>query len=520
MRSLRFLFILLVLSQLALACIPQTRADSSVVSIPDKLGVSTTVDTASGQISVSKWANEVNLGLTLEGKPTSNIQAIDKTTLQYAGFKQEVVTTADGIELNIVLSARPASNTWIWDINTKGLNFYYQPPLDSELDSNPFWVTVNATHAFDKDGNLVAYRPLNVVGSYAVYGDNKDNEYGTGKVAQIYRPLVTDAKGSTTWGTLNVSGSTLSISVDNKWLDSATYPVTIDPNIGYTTAGVTVGSIANAFSGSLWNMTESGFVTSMTAYVQRNNVGTASMKMGIYRHSDLAFMGGTVETTVTYTQGWVTASINGSPTYLSKGTGYILFGWAQDTGSDVTIWYDSGGTTNQGHYEPYTYQSNFPNPLPSVYHDDKSRYSVYATYSKAYFITPTVGNHGSISPSVLTAVVSGGSQAFTISPQNGYAVQDLIINGVPVTSSNSYTFNNVGSNQTILVDFNIPIQFNGIYAAMSLAAVGSLCLGVVVVLSVTQGNIDPKMVTFLIAFTLIIIFGTYIIGNLEKIVGG
>ena len=46
-----------------------------------------------------------------------------------------------------------------------------------------------------------------------------------------------------------------------------------------------------------------------------------------------------------------------------------------------------------------------------------------------YTITPTAGANGNISPSTAQTVASGGSATFTISPNSGYVVGDVQVNG-------------------------------------------------------------------------------------------
>ncbi len=69
-----------------------------------------------------------------------------------------------------------------------------------------------------------------------------------------------------------------------------------------------------------------------------------------------------------------------------------------------------------------------------------------------YTITVSANTGGSISPT--SAIVdSGGSQTFTITPDSGYVVYKLIIDGTSVNSATSYTFENVGANHSISVQF-------------------------------------------------------------------
>lgn len=70
-----------------------------------------------------------------------------------------------------------------------------------------------------------------------------------------------------------------------------------------------------------------------------------------------------------------------------------------------------------------------------------------------YSITATAGSNGSISPAGTTNVTYGGSQAYTMTPNSGYIVQDVLVDNVSVGAVTSYTFNNVDTNHTISVSF-------------------------------------------------------------------
>jgi hypothetical protein len=74
----------------------------------------------------------------------------------------------------------------------------------------------------------------------------------------------------------------------------------------------------------------------------------------------------------------------------------------------------------------------------------------------SYTITASAGAHGTISPSGAVSVNAGSNKTFTFNPNTDYDVNEVILNGLPIGTMNSYTFNNVRGNHTISVTFKKP----------------------------------------------------------------
>lgn len=72
---------------------------------------------------------------------------------------------------------------------------------------------------------------------------------------------------------------------------------------------------------------------------------------------------------------------------------------------------------------------------------------------RAHTITATVNEGGTITPSGTVAVEEGSGKTFTITPDTGYHIADVTVNGESVGVMDSYTFTNVQSSQTIEVTF-------------------------------------------------------------------
>ena len=66
-----------------------------------------------------------------------------------------------------------------------------------------------------------------------------------------------------------------------------------------------------------------------------------------------------------------------------------------------------------------------------------------------FTLTASAGTGGSITPNGDTLVDHGGSQSFSITPDSGYQIADLLVDGVSVGSLDSYEFTNVTAAHTI-----------------------------------------------------------------------
>jgi len=72
-------------------------------------------------------------------------------------------------------------------------------------------------------------------------------------------------------------------------------------------------------------------------------------------------------------------------------------------------------------------------------------------------ILATSGPHGKIAPLDTVYVDSAGTQTFTITPDTGYHIDSVIVDGILTDSTTSYTFSDVATDHTIRVVFGINI---------------------------------------------------------------
>ena len=89
-----------------------------------------------------------------------------------------------------------------------------------------------------------------------------------------------------------------------------------------------------------------------------------------------------------------------------------------------------------------------------------------------YAITPTADTNGTISPSGVTQVNSGGSQAFAMSCNSGYYLTAVTVDGGAAAVTTPYTFTNVTTNHAITFTCSVVVAGSGEEAAI-LAGISS-----------------------------------------------
>ena len=118
----------------------------------------------------------------------------------------------------------------------------------------------------------------------------------------------------------------------------------------------------------------------------------------------------------------------------SRRGSYRFLGWYLADGAEITT--DTVFSANTIVYAHWTYTGG----------GGSSGYSYYT-------IKATAGTGGSISPSGSISVREGRDQTFTITPDKGYAVANVKIDGKSIGAVKSYTFENVSRTHTIEVIF-------------------------------------------------------------------
>jgi len=96
---------------------------------------------------------------------------------------------------------------------------------------------------------------------------------------------------------------------------------------------------------------------------------------------------------------------------------------------------------------------------PNNESDYSSIYS-FVTLPATYTIIATAGDNGTITPSGNVSVNEGDDQSFLISPNNGFVIEDVLVDNVSQGEITLYNFENVTANHTIAVSFTVGIDDN------------------------------------------------------------
>jgi len=348
------------------------------------------------QVKLMKWTNECNF----------SVRAIDdeagKFTPRKVGKKIKLVKNkreyhfyedGENFEFEVILKEKPKTNVIKMSIQTKGLKFYYQPPLTEEITDEQKakgW-TATETDIKDDKGNVVCHRPENVVGSYAVYHESKSGDYHlmggknyrAGKAFHIYRPKIVDSVGDWVWGELNIDEKkgVLSVEIPQEFLDNAVYPIRHAAGLefGYHVIGGS-GSWTNldTMKGSLFTSpADADKAVSVSVYYYNLDLNK-HFKGILVTHSNLNIISNGIGNATDILTGdgddWRTSTFATSPT-ISANTEYVIMQVCDD---GVYLKYDSGDT-NQGHIDDSNSYSSPANPTDATH--DNNKYSIYCTYT-------------------------------------------------------------------------------------------------------------------------------------------
>jgi hypothetical protein len=269
------------------------------------------------------------------------------------------------------------------------------------------------------------------------------------------------------------SASTTTITINGDYIIAATFSTT-------TTTTTTTTYTITATAGANGSISPSGDTTINSGGSQTYTI-TANTG---YRIADVLVDGSSVGAVASYTFTSVTSGHTIAASFAINT--FTITATAAANGSTSP---SGTATINYGGNQAYTITASTGYHIVAVLVDGASVGAV-ATYTftsvttshtiavsfaiNTYTITPTVGDHGSISPFVAMTVNYGDSQTFTIAANTGYRIAEVVVDGASVGAVASYTFTKVTTVHTIDATFVIGWPF---YTVFGIGAVLVFLLG-------------------------------------------
>lgn len=370
-------------------------------STVDSAGEITEVaDKTTPRIELSKWSGQATLGITYQGMASTtagsrpfmskNVEWTDGVqTMQETPLDASTTMEDGGMEINIILASEPSSNVFPFKIDgTNDMDFFYQAPLWQDAGLKAPTADCTDTDCTTSDGT--SHRDPNVVGSYAVYSkDKKDHiegqvNHATGKLFHIFRPTVTDAKGNTTLADLAYADGVLNVTVPQSFLDSAVYPVKVDPTFGYTTMGASSENTEDFMKGNKYVISGGGNLTLLTRAEKIDSSNGHHEWLAVYDNSSPAnLVAYSVDSTTLYGDSvivWRSFPLNGSSqTSLQDNTTYRLV--SDQGGTTPAIAYDTGLAVTYKASSASTYPPTTSQTFSDTGYGANRTFSIYATYA-------------------------------------------------------------------------------------------------------------------------------------------
>lgn len=328
-----------------------------------EIGDSKQPDTFFPQVKLQRFDNEANVSFRyIDNTGGLVTETNGKVAQEIQGGSVEIYDKPDeqAYELELVLSKLPTTNSFSFSYRTKGVTaWHYQPELaDEEV----------------KEGYE---RPENVVGSYVLSGSK-------GKFFHLFRPHVVDATGAQIWGKLRLDQTSqeIAVVVDRKWLQNATYPVRIDPTIGYTSIGVSSATYSanQPFASKMVGVSGTFSLTDLYGY-RRANTGTANFKIALYDSDGTSGGPGSLLHTTAGQSCGTAAQWQSDSLALDVTSDFWLM---QISDSTCKFYYDSSasdGTRLSGVTAISGFYASPDDPFPVSYTIKTNLYSQYAEYS-------------------------------------------------------------------------------------------------------------------------------------------
>jgi hypothetical protein len=351
-----------------------------------------------GTISVTYGSSQAftitpNVGQNIVGVVVDGVNQGAISTYTFTNITTAHTIAASFILIQNTITASAGTGGTITPSGAVGV--YYGTNQSFAITNNTGYYIAGVTVDGSPVGSVTSYNFINVITSHTISATFNQN------------PVITASAGS--GGSISPTGS-----VSVTYGGSQTFIIT--PNTGYSVASVIVDGVSQ------------GAITSYTfSNVQTTHTISASFAINTYA---------------------ITASSGANGAVTPAGVTYINYGGSQtytitpNTGYSVASVLVDG--ISQGAITTYTFSTV------------QTTHTISASFAiNTYAITASSGANGAVTPAGVTYINYGGSQTYTITPNTGYYVSTLLVDGSSVTPATSYSFSNVQAPHTISASFAI-----------------------------------------------------------------
>ena len=358
-----------------------------------------------GTISVTYGSSQTftitpNLGQNIIGVVVDGVNQGVNSTYTFTNITTAHTIAASFVNIQNTITASAGTGGTITP--SGAVSVYYGTNQTFTITNNTGYYVSGVVVDGSPVGSVTTYTFTNVISSHTIAASFASN------------PVITASAGS--GGVISPSGS-----VSVNYGGSQTFIIT--PNTGYSVASVVVDGVSQ---GAITTYTFSNVQTTHTISATfATNTYTITVTQGSY---------GTIS------PGTTSVNYGGSQTFsITPNTGYSVASVVVD-GSSV------GALTS------YTF-SNV-----------QTTHTISATFAiNTYTIAASSGANGAVTPTGVTTVNYGGSQTYTITPNTGYSVANVLVDSVSQGAITSYIFTSVQASHTISATFvAVPPTVTGI----------------------------------------------------------
>lgn len=399
------------------------------------------------QLKASILDNDFNFSIRYDTKGKKGIPGVreaNKITYDLGNETVEIYELKHGFEFGIRIGQNPGYNDFDFTIRTKGLKFYFQKDID----------LMTPEERLRLPGDV--HQPLKVKNSYAIYADKLPNDrakmsqFKTGKVMHLYRPYAFDSNGRLEWCdlSLDLDNERLKVTVPKDFMDSASYPVFIDPDFGYTSVGgsdaaISASSKNTAHNNAAYHYTAGSdeqidnFSLHCRVTIDSGLVEVGAYDMGVTNDPNGATLNSSADVSITNTSlAWVTSSDVDSA--ITNGNKYcVAQGDARPSGAaTIRVSFDSVAA------ESTMAETSTTGALDASFNNDDG------TLSFAYSMYATVGNQPG--PPVFSGTIP--DQTYKRTDSISFACASYFTNPETFTMQNNPAGFDVGSSSGEITD--------------------------------------------------------------------